>query len=141
MGVVDDGGACGDDQGRGFACGVDAVTFGDLVGVTLRSAAGGADFFRSIDVVFEWAFRENHGADVAALHNEWSDGLKGALSGDERIADFDDRSDMRDGAIDGITIEFFGGEEVACNGDGGLAIDDSAVDRGTGAEGCDGRGV
>ena len=109
MGVVDDGGAWGDDEGGGFAGGVDAVALGNLVGVALGAAAGGADLFGGVDVVFEGAFGEYDGANVAAFHDEGADGLEGALGGDEGVADFEDGGDVGDSAIDGVAIEFFSG--------------------------------
>ena len=112
-----------------------------LPGAFAGAAAGGADFFAGVGVVFEGAVWENDGADVPALHDERAEAAQGALGGDEGVTHFQDRGDMGDGAVDGVAIEFFVGEAMSGDGERGLSVLNGAVDGGAGAVGGNGGGV
>ena len=66
------------------------------------AAAGGADVFGGIDVDFVGRVREDHGADVAAFHDDAGVVEVAALEGDEFVADFRDGGDGGDVGVDGF---------------------------------------
>ena len=87
-GIVDEGGSGGDHERGAGARLVRLVALADAVGFSLGGAAGGADFFRGIDVEFPWGFREDDTADVAAFHDEGSVFRHAAEDACEHAADF-----------------------------------------------------
>ncbi len=140
-GVVDDRCSFGNDEGARFASFVDAVAFGEVVGLTLSAAAGGANFFGGVDVDLVGAVREDDAADVTSFHHQRPEADERSLIGDEARADFRHAGDEGDGGIDGIAVELVGAQIMAIEADVGLSITDWAFKHYRRKHGDDGAGI
>ena len=113
IGAVDDESVFRDDEWRGAASGIDAITRGDFIFHTLGGPAPRTHFRRRIDVEFVRSVRENDRTDVAALDHEVMVECVVAQFFDENHANLRDGADLRDAVIDAILAQVGTGIDFA----------------------------